>query len=191
MYLFFDTETTGIPRNYRAPVSDLENWPRVVQLAYLVAGADGAPVESREFVIKPEGFVIPADAARVHGITTERALAEGVPVAEALTALAGALARAEMLVAHNLSFDENIVGAEFLRARMGNPLAGKKRYCTMESTTLYCGIPGRNGRPKWPTLAELHGKLFGRGLDKAHAALADVETCAKCFFELRKRGVVR
>ena len=191
MYLFFDTETTGIPRNYRAPVSDLANWPRVVQLAFLAMGAEGERLGAREFLIKPEGFTIPADAARVHRITTERALAEGVAIGEALAAFGGALATVEVLVAHNLSFDENILGAEFLRAKLGNPLAGKKRCCTMESSTAYCGIPGRMGRPKWPTLAELHTKLFGQGLAKAHAALADVETCAKCFFELRKRGVVR
>jgi DNA polymerase III epsilon subunit-like protein len=191
MYLFFDTETTGIPLNYRAPVADLANWPRVVQLAFLVAGPTGERVEAREFVIKPDGYTIPADAARVHGITTERALAEGVAIGEALAAFAGALARTQVLVAHNLSFDENILGAEFLRAKLGNPLAGMKGICTMESSTAFCGIPGRMGRPKWPTLAELHGKLFGQGLAKAHAALADVETCAKCFFELRRRGVVR
>jgi len=30
MYLFFDTETTGLPRNWKAPVTDLDNWPRMV-----------------------------------------------------------------------------------------------------------------------------------------------------------------
>ncbi len=33
MYLFFDTETTGLPRNWHAPASDLANWPRLIQLA--------------------------------------------------------------------------------------------------------------------------------------------------------------
>ena len=36
MYLFFDTETTGLPKNWKAPITDLENWPRLVQLAWLV-----------------------------------------------------------------------------------------------------------------------------------------------------------
>ncbi len=35
-YVFFDTETTGLPLNWKAPVTELENWPRLIQLAYIV-----------------------------------------------------------------------------------------------------------------------------------------------------------
>ncbi|HET7116363.1 MAG TPA: hypothetical protein VFI29_07720 [Hanamia sp.] len=34
MYLFFDTETTGLPKNWKAPVADLNNWPRLSELHY-------------------------------------------------------------------------------------------------------------------------------------------------------------
>ena len=34
--LFFDTETTGVPRNYNAPSTDTDNWPRMVQLGYII-----------------------------------------------------------------------------------------------------------------------------------------------------------
>ena len=190
MYLFFDTETTGIPRNYKAPVTDLANWPRVVQLAFLSADAQGTILAAEEYIIVPDGFVIPPDAARVHGITTERALAEGVPLTAALDDFAGALQAATALVAHNISFDTNILGAEFLRAKRPNPLPGKKQICTMQSATDYCAIPGPYGN-KWPTLTQLHAKLFNEPLPNAHAALADVLACAKCFFELQKRGVIR
>jgi DNA polymerase III subunit epsilon len=189
MYLFFDTETTGIPRNYKAPVTDLGNWPRVVQLAFVLADSAGKELGAEEFLIKPEGFVIPADATRVHGITTERAAAEGVAVRKALEGFLGALASARALVAHNMAFDEKILGAEFLRAQLGNPLPKAKRLCTMEAGTNYCALPGRYGF-KWPTLGELHRKLFGKDVKEAHAALADVRSCAACFFEMRKRGII-
>ena len=77
MYLFFDTETTGLPRNWKAPVTDLKNWPRLVQLAYLYFDRNGNKISGGDFIIKPEGFTIPKDASRVHGISTERALREG------------------------------------------------------------------------------------------------------------------
>ena len=32
MYLFFDTETAGLPRNKKTPISNLKNWPRLVQM---------------------------------------------------------------------------------------------------------------------------------------------------------------
>ncbi len=190
MYLFFDTETTGIPRDYKAPVTDLGNWPRVVQLAFLLTDGAGVPVTERQMLIKPEGFTIPADATRVHGITTAAALTGGVALAAALGEFAVCLKMAKTLVSHNMAYDENVLGAEFLRARLGNPVAQAKRVCTMQGTTAFCALPGKYGKFKWPTLSELHGKLFGRDFAGAHGACADVGACAKCFFELRGRGII-
>ncbi|MDR4988785.1 MAG: 3'-5' exonuclease [Bacteroidales bacterium] len=115
MYLFFDTETTGLPRNWRAPVTDVNNWPRLVQLAYLLYDNNGNKVSGGDFIIKPEGFTIPLAASRVHRITTERALSEGQSIAGVLQHFDALVKEASFLVAHNMSFDEMIVGAEFIR----------------------------------------------------------------------------
>ena len=53
MYLIFDTETTGLPKNWRAPISDTENWPRCVQLAWQVHDEIGNLIESKSYIIKP------------------------------------------------------------------------------------------------------------------------------------------
>jgi DNA polymerase III subunit epsilon len=188
MYLFLDTETTGIPRRYDAPPSDLRNWPRMVQVAWAIFDPQGNAVAEHEHVIRPDGFTIPPDVVRVHGITTEKALAKGVALATALRELAGDLERAEVAVAHNFSFDEGILGAEFIRAGIKHRLHDVPHICTMVSTADFCGIPGRRGC-KWPTLGELYFTLFGRWLSHAHFAPDDVRACAKCFFELRKRGM--
>ena len=74
MYLFFDTETTGIPKNYKAAASDLKNWPRLVQIAWLMTSDTGEEISSSEYIIKPDGYTIPPAAAKVHGITTQKAL---------------------------------------------------------------------------------------------------------------------
>jgi len=190
MYLFFDTETTGIPRNYKAPVSDLANWPRVVQLAFLLADSHGKHLQSHQCLIRPDGFSIPQDATQIHGIPTQVALARGIPLADALQPFLAALNQATLLVAHNMAYDENVLGAEFLRLQLPNPLPKTKRFCTMESTTTLVAIPNKYGRFKWPTLAELHLKLFAKQLEEAHNAKADVQTCALCFFELKKRKLV-
>lgn len=187
--LFFDTETTGIPRNYKAPASDLRNWPRLVQIAWLLTDANGDEVAAREHIVKPAGFVIPAEAARIHGIDTARALREGADLAAVLDAFSADLARATLLVAHNVAFDEKIVGAELLRAGRVNQIESLKRLCTMQSATDYCRLPGNYGY-KWPTLAELHGKLFGETFVGAHRALTDVRACARCYFRLRDLGVL-
>jgi len=114
MYLFFDTETTGLPKNWKAPITDLANWPRMIQLAYFLADADGNKLAGGDYIIKPEGFTIPEEAARIHGISTERALKEGRDLPGMLLEFQAAVWRAQFLIAHNMSFDEKIVGAGYL-----------------------------------------------------------------------------
>ncbi|OGR76773.1 MAG: DNA polymerase III subunit epsilon [Elusimicrobia bacterium GWC2_64_44] len=188
-YLFFDTETTGLPRSWNAPVTALDNWPRMVQLAYMAYDAEGNLLSSVNTIIKPEGYAIPADASRVHGITTERALKEGRDLLTVLLEFKALLDQAKYLVAHNMSFDEKIVGAELLRKNLPDIHASKFKICTMHGTTEYCAIPGPRGY-KWPKLVELHCKLFGTEFDGAHDASADVAATAKCFWELMRRGVI-
>ncbi|MFI5294206.1 MAG: 3'-5' exonuclease [Thermodesulfovibrionales bacterium] len=190
MYLFFDTETTGLPRNWNAPVSDLGNWPRLVQIAWLLYDADGRKVLGQDYIIKPQGFTIPRDAARIHGITTEKAEKNGISLRSVLEDFSGSIGRARYLVAHNVRFDEKIVGAEFLREGVTDKLCQTKKICTMTATTHFCKLPGNYGDYKWPKLSELHFKLFNEEFAEAHNAVVDIEACAKCFWELRRRGIL-
>lgn len=189
MYLFFDTETTGIPKNYKASVSDLNNWPRLVQLAYLLYDNNGNKISDGDFIIQPNGFTIPKDATRIHGISTERAINEGQALIDVLQEFNTLISQANYLVAHNMAFDEKIVGAEFLRNGMQNTIPSKKRICTMQQTINFCAIPNAYGY-KWPKLSELHCKLFKTGFKEAHNATVDIAATAKCFWELKRIGVL-
>ncbi|MCU0679804.1 MAG: 3'-5' exonuclease [Planctomycetes bacterium] len=191
MFLFFDTETTGLPKNYQAPIEDLQNWPRLVQIAWQRYNDQGGLIESRNYIIKPNGFVIPEEVAKIHRISTERALKEGIPLEEALFDFSFHLDNAQLLIAHNINFDEKIVGAEFLRTGLKNNLASIKKFCTMQESVNFCRIPTPRGYFKWPNLTELHQQLFGEDFNDAHDAAYDVNACARCFFELRKRGVFK
>ena len=189
MYLFFDTETTGLPLSWKAPVTNLNNWPRLVQLAYLLYDKDGNKISEGDFIIKPEGFIIPREASRIHGISTERANEEGQALELVLNEFQSMINNAGYLVAHNMSFDEKIVGAEFLRKKMPNSIAPKKKICTMQISTNFCAIPGPYGY-KWPKLSELHYRLFGMNFDEAHNAAVDINATAKCFWELKRLGEI-
>jgi len=192
-YLIFDTETTGLPlnNNWNAPVDDFDTWPRLVQIAWEFY-RDGVKVDSNDFIIRPDGFEIPIDASDIHGITTERAEREGVTLQGALSEFQNVVSQADYLVGHNISFDEKVVGAEFLRMNMQNCLAYKNKICTKEASTNFCAIPNnsRFGSYKWPKLSELHIKLFGADFEDAHSAASDVSATAKCFWELKKRGII-
>src|SRR5690554_1266726 len=119
MYLIFDTETTGLPRNWSAPITDTDNWPRCVQIAWQLHDAMENVVEHQDYLIKPDGFNIPFDSERVHGISTELALEQGIPLQEVLEKFNIALAKAKFVKGHNVGFDLNVMGCEF--HRMGVP----------------------------------------------------------------------
>jgi len=54
-----------------------------------------------------------------------------------------------------------------------------------------CKLPSKSGRGyKWPTLNELHLQLFQEEFTDSHNVDVDVEACARCYFELRKRGII-
>ncbi|MHC4458974.1 MAG: 3'-5' exonuclease, partial [Planctomycetota bacterium] len=108
MYLFFDTETAGLPRNRKAPVSDLNNWPRLVQIAWLQYDKSGSQVKGSDYIIKPEGFTIPYNSTKIHGITTKKAMEEGVLLDVVLEEFSTVIDRSDYLVAHNMDFDEKI-----------------------------------------------------------------------------------
>lgn len=189
MYLFFDTETTGLPKRWDALASDLENWPRLVQIAWLYFDENGNEISNKSDIIKPEGFVIPEEASNVHGISTKIAMEKGIDLKEVLKEFSDIMGETKFLIAHNMSFDEKIIDAEFIRKGIRKSLFSPEKICTKEASTQYCEIPGNYGY-KWPSLSELHIKLFGSDFDDAHDALVDVKACAKCFFELKKRGIV-
>lgn len=183
MYLIFDTETTGLPRNFNAPITDTDNWPRCIQIAWQLHDEMGVMIEHQDYLVKPEGFNIPYDAERIHGISTELAEEQGIELAEVLEKFNIALGKAKFIVGQNLGFDVNIMGCEFYRMGVESPMANMPVLdtCT-EVTTDLLKIPGgRGGRFKLPTLTELHQYLFGVPFAEAHNATADVEATTRCF----------
>jgi len=189
---FLDTETTGLPPRSRPSPLDADGWAncRMVQIAWQLwecygGCGDDCLLEKGSLIIDPAGaFAIPDEAARIHGITTERAAAEGVTwatgkIVRALERLVGA---ADLLVAHNTEFDVGVVASELVRCGR-NDLAGRfvalPKYCTMKRGTL--------PRQRWPKLRDLYVRLFQREPEgRLHDAQTDVQVCAEIYFALRR-----
>ena len=190
MYLIFDTETTGLPKRYEAPISDLDNWPRVIQLAWAAYDADRHCLAQQVDLIQPDGWEIPTETFWIeNGFSQAQSIAGGIPIRDALARFLQQIENTTQLIAHNLSYDYPVLGAECLRA--GLKSRNKPAHCcTKEIATDYCAIPGNYGY-KWPKLSELHQKLFDTDFDGAHDAMNDVQACARCYFELLDRGIVK
>lgn len=191
MFLVFDTETTGLPQNFNAPLSDSDNWPRMVQIAWQLHDDQGNLVENQDYIIRPEGYDIPFNASRIHGITTAMAKEQGRDLAEVLAEFNQVLKKAKFGVGQNVDFDYKIIGAELFRKNIEDQLQALPKADTMHLATDFCALGGgKSGRFKAPKLEEIYEKLYGHKFDEAHNAAADVNATAQVFFELVRVGVV-
>jgi DNA polymerase-3 subunit alpha len=190
--LTFDTETSGlVPKglNYK---EHYNQFPHIVQLAWEFNGV------MKNYIIKPDGYTIPKGAADIHGITTEIALRDGVNIKYAVLEFFADCYKAEKIVGHNIYFDTSIIKANCRRIDLDQDsivaidaaLDKSKRIDTMMKTIKFCGIKQKDSnRLKFPTLVELHYKLFNESFP-AHDAKFDVLATKRCFDELVKRGVI-
>ncbi|MDA9257060.1 DNA polymerase III subunit alpha [Flavobacteriaceae bacterium] len=192
MYLVFDTETTGLPKKWNAPLSDSDNWPRCVQLAWQLHDSKGLLISSHSYLINPDKYNIPYESEKIHGISTALANKIGDDLVSVLDKFILDLNKAGFIIGHNVKFDLNIIGAELLRINSAVNLLEKDILdtCT-ELTANVCKIPGgRGGKFKFPTLIEIYSFLFNDSFSEAHNASADVEATARVFFELVRTGII-
>jgi DNA polymerase-3 subunit alpha len=192
MYLIFDTETTGVPHNKSAPITDLDNWPRLVQLAWQLHDPKGRLISNHSYIIKPDGFDIPFKAEKVHGISTRRAMEEGIELKGVFDYFLKDLEKTKQLVGHNIEFDINIIGAEFIRQSISTEtFLNLSKVDTGLASIEFCQLQGGlGGKLKMPRLTELHEKLFGKPFQDAHDASYDVAATTRCFFGLVTQKVV-
>lgn len=192
-FLVFDTETTGLPKYFNSSMEDVDNWPRMTQLGFVLITEEGEIIKQFQSLIKPDGWEIPKEKFFIeNNMSTERCEKEGEDVFKVLREFQDTLKLANYKVAHNMSFDRNIVGAEIIRAGISLPLFKfKPEICTMRETTNFVKIKSHAGSNKWPKLIELHNHLFGYVFDGAHDAMSDVQATSKCLIESIKRGYIK
>ena len=199
-YLFFDTETSGLP-DWHKP-SDSPHQPHLVQMSAILMTDAAEEIEVMDFIIKPDGWAWTMDdeAAKAHGITPDYADEHGVPEKWAAEQFREFHERAGMRVAHNEPFDARMMRIAFKRYGMlewaDDVFKGAPRQCTARMSTKLCNLPPSEkmmaaGRktPKQPTLMEAHETLLGEKFADAHDGLADTRACARVFFECVARGV--
>jgi DNA polymerase III epsilon subunit-like protein len=194
--LFFDTETSGFIKKELSADHPEQAW--TVQIGAIL-GNQNEDFEKMNVIIKANGRSINPFAQEVHGISTEKADAEGIEELEAAEQFGLLLRQADLIVCHNLAFD--IKYARHLMERNIECLSDEARsafyldmpgYCTMQDKAVvkFCGLKNKANRPKWPKLVELHEILFKEGFDGAHDAFADISATKRCFFALLDLGII-
>ena len=191
----FDTETTGLPA-FKLP-SDDPSQPHIVDICALLYTPDGELVDSFEALVKPDGWIIPDDVSAIHGITTEHALAEGIPEVDALLGFLSIWRQAGLRVAHNVSFDDRILRIGLMRhfdEDTADAFKAGASYCTCQNSKNLVKCPptekmiraGFGNQYKVPTVAEALLHFTGDELIGGHRARPDTEACARIYFELQK-----
>jgi DNA polymerase III epsilon subunit-like protein len=194
MELIFDTETTGLPL-WNEPATHPRQ-PDIIQLGAVLCDADEI-YETLSVIINPSEvnpeWKMNPFAEAAHGITTERILAEGIHPNSALDTFLSMARRAELLICHNVSFDQKLVaGALYKCSRTYEDIMvveSNDYYCTMKESTTLCALKNKKGAPKWPKLVELYQFLFGEEPENQHDALGDVLATRRCYYELKRRGL--
>jgi len=195
--LAYDTETSGLP-NWNLPSED-PSQPRIVQLAAELFD-DERPddvLHAMNFIIKPDGWTIPDEVAAVHGITTEIAMAHGLPMRAVLPVFLSLWKQCDHRVAHNESFDMRMVRIEIKRdPGFSEDFADKWKasaaYCTQSKSSPILKLPptakmlaaGRK-HAKSPNLGEAYEFFTGRKLENAHNASVDVAACKAVYLAIK------
>lgn len=185
MYLIFDSSANGKPKSYKAPLDDLFNWPRLLHLSWIILGKDLKPINDYDCLIKPKGYNASDDALKLHHITAVDLEAKGHDINDVLTQFSESLNMCQYVFAHNLNYNEGIVGSEYYRASKASPLIAADKYCLMHEGTYYCKLPGKRGY-KWPSLQEMHTIVFKQGYTPSSNARADVIAATRCFIALKR-----
>ncbi|MFZ1704231.1 MAG: hypothetical protein WAT79_07780 [Saprospiraceae bacterium] len=190
MYLIFDSTPINKPKNYQALFSDVQAWPRMVHLSWILLGEDLKPIEDYDCIITPTDYKITPAILKYTQLEEGEIEKRGTALGPVLDQFAESAENAIYIFAHNLNANENIVAAEFVRLKKSINFFKKKRHCLMEEGTYYCKISNKAGGFKWPTLNELHGHCFQKGYSPSNNARADVIAAARCFIKMKKTGML-
>jgi DNA polymerase III epsilon subunit-like protein len=190
--LFFDTETTGLPIDQKVDALQVKgNWPDLVSISWSLYEGENC-VKRASHVIKPQGWEIPEDSVRFHGITTEMAAATGALLADVLGEMREDILRSNRIIAHNMAFDKNVLFNAFAW-RLGKDArkfwpstSGPKGadFCSLQTAKDELKLPSKypNSKDpyKMPGLDELYRATFNEEPPSgAHNAERDVRVLEK------------
>lgn len=181
--LLFDTETTGLPTQRNTPATLSPHiWPDLVSISWILC--DNQRVLKREtHYIKPNGWVIPEDSIKIHGITNDYAAANGHELKAVMEKFKADLFTAHRVIAHNMEFDRNVV-IHALKWRLNQDHTQiwdpKKELCSMVASKNELKLPSKYPKPddlyKNPRLDELYTDTFKKSPPpQAHSSDRDVE----------------
>ncbi|MEP7143008.1 MAG: 3'-5' exonuclease [Ferruginibacter sp.] len=185
--LFIDTEASGLPKKWGLPYTTPGNWPHAVQVSWIIYSKDGKKIKEQNHYISDNDFEISASALRIHGLTKDFLHLNGIPRRQLLARLSDDLLQYQpMIIGHFMELDYRIIGADYCREGIDNPMEKLSTFCIMIASKRL----QQNPQNKFLRLGGLYELLFKQPLLCQHNAMADAAATADCFFELVKRNEI-
>lgn len=187
-YAVIDTETSGL-FDFAKP-ADAEGQPRLAHLAMILLDDQFAEKETLEMFVKPEGWAMSEDVAKINGLTNEILAEKGKPIGDVLEAYAKIVDDGYVIVAFNAQYDTKIMRGELRRAGLDDRFTRTPNICVMRALTDVCCVPKAKGNGfKLPKLSEAcaHFKIEQ---DAAHRAMGDARSALLLLHELRKLNLL-
>ena len=188
MFLLFDVSTNGKPKNWKAHFTDTFSWPKLLHISWLLYDKAGNLTEEGDYRINPLSMELDPTALKLAGLTEDTLKADGTSIRIVLEEFCKVVDKSMYIFAFNLQYSENVILAELYRNNMDHKFMQAERFCLMRESTYFCRIAGRDGSFKWPTLTELHAKLFKVGYEGAGNASKDIMAISRCFNKLLNLG---
>ena len=115
--LVFDTETTGLPTERNASITETEKWPHIVQLSYVLYDTDMKKmILCKDHIISIDPTIeITEGSIAIHGITQKICNKKGINIIDAINEFNTHLIQSDCVVGHNLSFDKRMIMVECIR----------------------------------------------------------------------------
>ena len=183
--LFVDTETSGIPADKMLSYRNIDNWPTIKQIAWIIYKKDGTLLAQHNYAIADEGehkdIVSPTYVSK-----------KVLPIHEIVMLFYfGALKTCDVIVGHNIEYDVRVILSELHRYGYDTELLNSiHQFCTMKNSIDVCGFDTRHGN-RYPKLQELYSKLFHKPFENEHDAYCDIKATADCFWKLFSSGMLK
>lgn len=187
-FLVLDTETSGLPKKWDVPYDIKNNWPHVLQIAWIVYNQEGKELKRENHYLKNTGFKISKASAKIHKITPEYLLQRGKDPKKVFLKLLADVKRYDPLViGHFVELDFHMVKVEFFRIGIENSFEDYPLFCTMKASVPYI----KNPSIKYLKLNSFYKTLFNKSAsDNLHNALSDAELTSQIFFHLLNIGQI-
>jgi len=185
----FDTETTWF---FDKKEPNLDKQPYIIQFAWILweyNWKDFKEIKRINQLIKPK-ISIPFESSKIHNIY-DIDVVNSPSIEKCIDVfLDEYLNKADVVIWHNIEFDEEMLKIELKRLNKEYKYNPKNILCTMKNTVDYCKIKWNFDKFKYPKLWELYKKVFDSFFIWAHDAMIDVEATLKIVVKLLNDNVL-